>query len=92
MTNESKCRSASGTRFKDAEEKRAVEAKETAKLWRLVKAAVRVVDASRSVSRGVYEIAPEAMIALRHLCDEMRFPLKMHQLEIMKASKEGDDE
>jgi len=83
---------AAGTRFKDAEEKRAVRARETAKLWKLVKAAVRVVDTSRPVGRGVYEITPESMIALRHLCDEMRFPLKMHELEMLKSSQEADDE
>lgn len=76
-------------RFKDAAEKRAVRAKETARLWSLVKAAVRVMDSSRVVSRGVYEVDPAAMIALRHHCDEMRFALKMHELELLNG---GDHE
>lgn len=82
-------RSATGTRFKDAEEKRARKSRENANLWKLVKAAIRVVDASRMLGRGQYEIPPEAMIALKHHCDEMRFPLKMMELEAMS---EGDND
>lgn len=76
-------------RFKDAEEKRAKKARETARLWSLVKAAVKVIDSSRVVSRGVYEMDPAAVIALRHHCDEMRFALKMHELELLNG---GEDE
>jgi len=80
-------RSARGTRFKDAEEKRAKNSHESAKLWKLVKAAIRVIDDSRQVGRGQYEIPPHAMIALKHHCDEMRFPLKMMELESMKEGE-----
>lgn len=82
-------RKATGTRFKDAEQRRAVKSRQTAQLWKLVKAAIRLIDGSRPVGRGVYELAPEAMIALKHHCDEMRFPLKMHELELLNG---GNDE
>ena len=83
-------RSGVGTRFKDAEERRAVRSRENANLWKLVKAAIRVVDASRTLGRGRYEIPPEAMVALRHHCDEMRFPLKMMELEAMKEGENDE--
>lgn len=83
-------RSATGTRFKDGEERKARRARENANLWKLVKAAIRVIDASRQLGRGQYEIPPEAMIALKHHCDEMRFPLKMQELEAMKEGENDE--
>lgn len=79
-----------GTRFKDTEERRAVKTRKTAQLWKLVKAAVKLVDSSRSVRAGLYEIDPAAMLSLRHSCDELRVQLKMHELDLMEV--EGDDE
>lgn len=83
-------RKATGTRFKDSEQRRGMRSRQNAQLWKLVKAAIRVIDGSRVMGRGLYELAPEAMIALKHLCDEMRFPLKMHELELLNGG--GDDE
>lgn len=77
-------RKAEGTRFSETLERRAQRTRLEAQLWKLVKSAVRLVDASRPVGRGVYEIHPEIMIALKHHCDEMRFPLKMQELELKK--------
>lgn len=78
-------RKATGTRYKDAEERRAGRARETARLWRLVRAAIRVVDSSESVRKGVYCISPDAMIALKHQCDELRIPLRMHDIELLSG-------
>ena len=83
-------RSATGTRFSDSAEKRAKVSRETAVLWKLAKAAIRIVDSSRQIGRGQYEIPPEAMIALKHHCDEMRFPLKMMELEVMKEGENDE--
>lgn len=83
-------RKATGTRFKDSEQRRGVRSRQTAQLWKLVRAAIRVVDGAHVMGRGVYELHPEAMLALKHLCDEMRFPLKMHDLELLSGG--GDDE
>lgn len=84
-------RKATGTKFKEHEEKRAKQARKEAQLWKLVKSAIRAVDASRVVGRGVYEIPPELMVALRHQCDELRFPLKMQELEMKKNESEEED-
>lgn len=82
-------RMATGTRFKEGDERRAMRAKENAQLWKLVKAAMLVIDSSRRVGIGVYEIPPEAMLAMKHRCDDLRFPLKMQELE---AAKEGKND
>jgi hypothetical protein len=84
-------RSASGTRFKQEEDSKAAKAKKVARLWSLVKAVIRMVDSSEYVSKGVYRINPEAMIEVKHFCDEFRFDLKMQRLEIAKAEKEDQD-
>jgi acyl-CoA hydrolase len=76
-------------RFKDAEERRAQRAKHDSRMWTLVKAAVRLVDSASMMSRGVYEISPAVMIALKHHCDGMRFDLKMQELELQNG---GDSE
>lgn len=80
-----------GTRFKDAEQRKATRARETARLWRLVRAAVRLVDSSKPMQKGVYEISPEAMFALKHQCDEMRIPLKLHDLELMSGEADPNE-
>lgn len=81
-------RKATGTRFKIAEEKRARRSMQTARLWRLVRSAVMLVDNAKNVAKGLYEIEPAAMIALRQYCDEMRLPLKIHERELMEGSND----
>jgi hypothetical protein len=81
-------RPARGTVFKDAEERRAVNAKEASRLWRALRAATRLIDEARPVGRGVYEISPETMIALRHNCDSLRHKLEQHDREL---SQEGGE-
>jgi hypothetical protein len=78
---------ARGTRFKENEERRAQRARESARLWKVIKAAVRVLDGSRPISRGVYEIPPEAMISMRHECEGVRHMLAQQEAE-MKAEGE----
>lgn len=73
---------ARGTRFKEAEERRGQRAKESARLWKVIKAAIRVVDGSRTIGRGMYELQPEAMIALRHECDGVRHMLAQQEMEL----------
>lgn len=81
-------RPARGTVFKDAEERRAVNAKESSRLWRALRAATRLVDESRPVGRGVYEISPETMIALRHHCESLRHKLEQHDRELLREGRE----
>jgi uncharacterized protein YecE (DUF72 family) len=90
MNEEVKISRAEGTRLRPADEKRAKKTRDNAKLWGLVKAAVALVDGSRVMAKGVYEISPAAMIALRHHCDNVRFDLKMQELE-MQGGGEDDE-
>ena len=80
-------RHARGTIFKDAEERRAVNAKEVSRLWRALRAATRLADEARSIARGVYEISPEMMISLRHHCDGLRHKLEQHERELAQEGK-----
>jgi hypothetical protein len=83
-------RKATGTRFKDSEQRKAARSRQNAQLWRLVRTAVRLVDASRPMGKGEYEIPPEAMISLKHRCDELRFELKMHDLELLQEGENDE--
>jgi hypothetical protein len=83
-------RPARGTVFKDSEERRAAKTKESARLWRALRAATRLTDEARSVGRGVYEISPETMMSVRHHCEGLRHKLEQHERELMEQKGEGD--
>lgn len=78
---------ARGTIFKEAEERRGQRAKEIARLWKVIKAAIRVIECARPIGRGHYEIAPEAMIAMRHECDGIRHLVAQQEAELKAGSE-----
>lgn len=76
-------------RRREREKERCRRAREMARLWKVVRASIRLIDTAELVARGTYRIEPATMTALRHHCDEMRGALAMAERELAEG---GDDE
>jgi hypothetical protein len=80
-------REALGMKHTDATESRGQQTRERAKLWRAVRAAIALVDASRLRAKGVYDIAPDKMLRLRDCVDDLRDAMARHDRELMESAK-----
>lgn len=67
-------------------------AREMARLWKLAKSAIRLVDEAKLRDRCIYEIDTTTMLALRHRCAEVRLPIKMAERDRARAERENQTE
>jgi hypothetical protein len=60
------------------------DARARARVWKTVRAASRLADGLKMVGKGVYEIRPELVIALRQACEDVAHLLRQHDAELME--------
>jgi hypothetical protein len=55
--------------------------------WKALRAAARLTDALQVRSRGIYEVSPELVLALRQAVDAIRPVLAQHDRDLMEDNR-----